>query len=112
MRTQIGHDFSAYKPNTILRRISRRMGLNQIDSHQQYVRYLRENALEVESLFRELLIGVTQFFRDAESFEVLKTDILPERLKPMGEGAVFRAWVPGCATGEESSPWPSCCVSA
>ena len=101
LRTRVGHDFSAYKPNTILRRISRRMGLNQIDSHRQYVRYLRENTAEVESLFRELLIGVTQFFRDAESFDVLKTGILPDLLKPMGEGAIFRAWVPGCATGEE-----------
>ena len=101
LRSRVGHDFSAYKPNTILRRISRRMGLNQIESHEHYVRYLRENAVEVESLFRDLLIGVTQFFRDAESFEVLKTGILPDRLKRMGEGAVFRAWVPGCATGEE-----------
>lgn len=101
LRTRVGHDFSDYKPNTILRRISRRMGLNQIESHQHYVRYLRENTVEVESLFRDMLIGVTQFFRDAESFEVLKTGILPDRLKQMGEGAVFRAWVPGCATGEE-----------
>jgi two-component system CheB/CheR fusion protein len=101
LRTRVGHDFSNYKPNTILRRISRRMGLNQIASHRQYVRYLRENAAEVESLFREMLIGVTQFFRDPKSFEVLKTDILPERLQSMGDGAVFRAWVPGCATGEE-----------
>ena len=101
LRTRVGHDFSDYKPNTILRRISRRMGLNQIESHQHYVRYLRENAVEVESLFRDMLIGVTQFFRDAESFEVLKTGILPDLLNRMGEGAVFRAWVPGCATGEE-----------
>ena len=101
LRTRIGHDFSAYKPNTILRRISRRMALNQIDSHQQYVSYLRINDVEVQSLFRELLIGVTQFFRDAESFEILKTVVLPELFKPIGEGATFRAWVPGCSTGEE-----------
>lgn len=101
LRTRVGHDFSAYKPNTILRRISRRMGLNQIASHRHYVRYLRENPAEVDSLFREMLIGVTQFFRDPESFEVLKTGLLPERLKSIGDGDVFRAWVPGCATGEE-----------
>ncbi|WP_372683176.1 chemotaxis protein CheB [Desulfosarcina sp.] len=101
LRTRVGHDFSDYKPSTILRRISRRMGLNQIESHEHYVRFLRENTVETEALFRDLLIGVTQFFRDAESFEVLKTDILPDHLKRLGEGAVFRAWVPGCATGEE-----------
>lgn len=73
LRTQIGHDFSTYKTNTILRRIGRRMGLNHIKNHETYVRYLRENPDEVEALFRELLIGVTNFFRDAESFENLKT---------------------------------------
>lgn len=101
LRTRVGHDFSAYKSNTILRRISRRMGLNQIDNHLLYVRYLRENPAEVEALFRDLLIGVTQFFRDPESFEVLKTAMLPERIKSMREGSTFRAWVPGCSTGEE-----------
>jgi two-component system CheB/CheR fusion protein len=101
LRTRIGHDFSLYKPNTILRRISRRMGLNQIDNHENYVRFLRENSAEVEALFRDLLIGVTQFFRDADSFEVLKTKILPTCLASMPEGATFRAWVPGCSTGEE-----------
>ncbi len=101
LRTQIGHDFSSYKVNTILRRINRRMGLNQIDSHDVYVRYLRENPSEVEGLFRELLIGVTNFFRDAESFTVLKTSVLPELFKQMKEDDTFRAWIPGCSTGEE-----------
>jgi two-component system CheB/CheR fusion protein len=62
LRTQVGHDFSTYKVNTILRRIGRRMGLNHIDSQAIYVRYLRENPAEVEALFRDLLIGVTNFF--------------------------------------------------
>lgn len=101
LRAQVGHDFSAYKVNTILRRIGRRMGLNHIDSHEMYVRYLRENPVEVEALFRELLIGVTSFFRDIESFEVLKTSILPQLLEGMKQDATFRAWVPGCSTGEE-----------
>ena len=101
LRTRIGHDFSAYKVNTLLRRISRRMGLNQIDSHEKYVRFLRENPGEVEVLFRELLIGVTNFFRDAESFEVLNTGVLPELFEQMKEDAAFRAWIPGCSTGEE-----------
>lgn len=101
LRARVGHDFSAYKVNTILRRIDRRMGLNQIDSHETYVRYLRENPGEAEVLFRELLIGVTNFFRDPESFEVLKTLILPDLFKQMQKGTVFRAWIPGCSTGEE-----------
>ena len=101
LRTQVGHDFSYYKINTSLRRISRRMGLNRIDSHQTYVRYLRENPSEVEALFRELLIGVTQFFRDAESFHVLKAGVFPELLAELKKDATFRAWVPGCSTGEE-----------
>lgn len=101
LRAHIGHDFSAYKTNTILRRINRRMGLNQIDNHKTYVRYLRENPNEIESLFRELLIGVTNFFRDADSFNVLKTKILPELFDSLKEDATFRAWIPGCSTGEE-----------
>jgi two-component system CheB/CheR fusion protein len=101
LRTHIGHDFSVYKTNTILRRIGRRMGLNHIDSHKTYVRYLRENPSEIESLFRELLIGVTNFFRDADSFNVLKTNILPELFETLKEDATFRAWIPGCSTGEE-----------
>ncbi len=101
LRAQIGHDFSSYKVNTILRRIDRRMGLNQIDSHKVYVRYLRENHNEIEALFRELLIGVTNFFRDAESFYVLKTSVIPALFKQMKDDDTFRAWIPGCSTGEE-----------
>ena len=101
LRAQIGHDFSGYKANTILRRIARRMGLHRIDDHDTYVRFLRENPGEVEALFRELLIGVTRFFRDHESFEVLAGDVLPGTFEAMKEDVTFRAWVPGCSTGEE-----------
>ena len=101
LQTRVGHNFSAYKRNTVLRRISRRMGINHIDNHKEYVRYLRHNPDEVESLFRDLLIGVTSFFRDSESFDVLKTELLPGLIEPMKEGATFRAWIPGCSTGEE-----------
>ncbi len=101
LRAQIGHDFSAYKVNTILRRINRRMGLNQIDTHDIYLRFLRENPSEVEALFRELLIGVTNFFRDSASFDALKTSVLPAHLEQMNEDDTFRAWIPGCSTGEE-----------
>jgi two-component system CheB/CheR fusion protein len=102
LRSQVGHDFSSYKRNTILRRISRRMRLNHISSHEDYVRYLRENSDETDTLFRELLIGVTSFFRDPESFDVLKTDVLPDLLGSLRTDATFRAWIPGCSTGEEA----------
>jgi len=101
LRARLGYDFSVYKANTILRRISRRMGLNQIDTTDQYVRYLRENPGEVEGLFRELLIGVTSFFRDAQSFDTLKTAVLPPIFDQSQDDSTFRAWVPGCSTGEE-----------
>ena len=101
LRNQTGHDFSAYKKNTILRRISHRMGLNHIDSHNTYIRLLRENANEVEALFRELLIGVTTFFRDTPSFDILKRDILPDCFNHLYDNATFRVWIPGCSTGEE-----------
>ena len=100
-RIQIGHDFSGYKRNTLLRRINRRMVLNQIQDYEVYVRFLREDPEELNSLFRELLIGVTNFFRDPESFEALKNEILPQILDTMEEDSVFRAWIPGCSTGEE-----------
>jgi two-component system CheB/CheR fusion protein len=101
LRTQIGHDFSLYKTNTILRRIARRMGLHRIDKHEIYVRYLRENPNEIDALFRELLIGVTNFFRDAESFDILKSAVIPELFDQIENGSTFRAWIPGCSTGEE-----------
>lgn len=101
LRSSLGYDFSAYKVNTIRRRINRRMSVNQIGSHDTYVRYLRENPDEVETLFRELLIGVTSFFRDAGSFDALREDALPGLFGQIPDGGTFRAWVPGCSTGEE-----------
>ncbi|MBR9985730.1 MAG: hypothetical protein KFF68_07465 [Desulfosarcina sp.] len=89
LRTRTGHDFSLYKKNTLLRRIDRRMELNQIAHPGQYVRYLRENPIEVDVLFRELLIGVTSFYRDPESFDVLKSGVLPELLGRLKEDATF-----------------------
>ena len=101
LRTQIGHDFSLYKANTLLRRIHRRMELNQIAHQGQYVRYLRQNPAEGQALFREMLIGVTNFFRDAASFQALKSNVLPELLGQIKTDATFRVWIPGCSTGEE-----------
>jgi two-component system CheB/CheR fusion protein len=101
LRARLGHDFSAYKTNTLCRRISRRMSLNQIESYETYVRYLRENPDEIDALFRELLIGVTAFFRDTEVFEALKANGLPELIERLHQDETLRAWVPGCSSGEE-----------
>lgn len=100
LRTRTKHDFSLYKKNTISRRIERRMNVHQINKITDYVRYLRENEQEVDILFQELLIGVTNFFRDPEAFEHLEK-ALTENLKNKPDEYTVRAWVPGCSTGEE-----------
>ncbi|MBI5546625.1 MAG: hypothetical protein HY901_22305, partial [Deltaproteobacteria bacterium] len=105
LRSQTGNDFSLYKRSTIHRRIERRMGLHQLDKLGTYVRYLRDNPRETELLFKELLIGVTSFFRDPHSWEHLRDVVLPdmlEMLQARAPGGVLRAWVPGCSTGEEA----------
>ena len=101
LRAQTGHDFSLYKQNTIHRRIERRMAVAQIDRLEDYVRYLRQTPLEVETLFRELLIGVTNFFRDPPAFESLQEHVI-RRLFAGSPGGSVRVWVPGCSTGEEA----------
>ena len=101
LRTQTGHDFSFYKQNTIYRRVERRMNISQLDSLPNYIRLLQENPVEIENLFKELLIGVTNFFRDPESFEKLKK-ILMELVKNKPDNSQIRIWVPGCSTGEEA----------
>ncbi|MEI6683128.1 MAG: chemotaxis protein CheB [Bacteroidota bacterium] len=102
LREQSGHDFSQYKKNTLFRRIERRKGVHQIDKLQSYVRFLQENPKEVDILFKELLIGVTSFFRDTVVWDRLKTDILPALFDELTEGHVLRAWVTACSTGEEA----------
>jgi two-component system CheB/CheR fusion protein len=102
LRDQSGHDFSAYKKNTLFRRIERRKGIHQIDKIQHYVCYLQENPKEVEILFKELLIGVTSFFRDSAVWEKLRDSILPDLISELPNGYVLRAWVTGCSTGEEA----------
>ena len=102
LRSFTGHDFSHYKKNTIYRRIERRMGIHQIEKISSYVRYLQENQKELEILFKELLIGVTNFFRDPEIWELLKTKVIPSLLASQSNDHIFRAWVPGCSTGEEA----------
>ncbi|UOR06480.1 PAS domain-containing protein [Hymenobacter aerilatus] len=101
IRSQTGHDFSYYKRNTVFRRIERRMNAHQIKEFTQYVRYLQENPHEVEQLFRELLIGVTKFFRDHEAFEHLKMH-MRSVVQHKENDSTIRVWAPGCSTGEEA----------
>ena len=102
LRARTGHDFSLYKRNTLYRRIERRMGLHQIKKMSTYVRYLQENPQEQDLLFKELLIGVTNFFRDPSAWEQLREQALPALLESRAPGQAVRAWVSGCSTGEEA----------
>ncbi len=102
LRAHTGHDFFLYKRNTLYRRIERRMGIHQIRKISTYVRYLQENSQELDLLFKELLIGVTNFFRDPPVWEQLSTQVLPALLASHAPGHALRAWVPGCSTGEEA----------
>ena len=101
LRTRTTHDFSFYKRNTLYRRIERRMGIHQISRIADYVRYLQENPQELDLLFKELLIGVTSFFRDAAVWQTLAESTLPALLANRPAGPL-RAWVAGCSTGEEA----------
>ncbi|MEP7381216.1 MAG: chemotaxis protein CheB [Gemmatimonadota bacterium] len=102
VRAQTGHDFTCYKRSTIFRRVERRMALHHLADMRDYVRYLRESPAEGDLLFRELLIGVTKFFRDPAVWEQLQKDVLPELITALPPGGALRAWVPGCSTGEEA----------
>ncbi len=102
LRAQTGNDFSQYKKNTLYRRIERRMGVHLISKIALYVSYLQENPAEIEILFKELLIGVTNFFRDSDVWKQLQNKVFPDIFKTMQQGQVLRAWVPGCSTGEEA----------
>ena len=102
LRRETGHDFSRYKESTLLRRVQRRMQVTYAPTFREYVRLLRHSEKEVEELFKDLLIGVTQFFRDPEAFEALAEKVLPEIFRERPPGTPVRIWVPGCATGEEA----------
>ncbi|HSQ17123.1 MAG TPA: chemotaxis protein CheB, partial [Anaerolineales bacterium] len=102
LRAQTGHDFSQYKPNTIGRRIERRMAVHQIEHLEAYVQYLQQTPAEVNALFHDLLIGVTSFFRDPEAFKALEEQVIPKLFAGRPAGDVIRVWTPGCSTGEET----------
>ncbi|WP_420798841.1 chemotaxis protein CheB [Geothrix limicola] len=102
LRAQTGHDFSSYKPSTIHRRIERRMAVHQIETLEEYVQFMQHTPSEAESLFRDLLIGVTHFFRDKEAFKALEEVAIPRLFDGKPAGSVIRVWTPGCSTGEEA----------
>jgi two-component system CheB/CheR fusion protein len=102
LRSQTGHDFSQYKENTIIRRVQRRMALHQIGQPGDYLGYIQRNPAEIEALFRDLLIGVTSFFRDPEAFAALEKEVIPRLFANKDAGGVIRVWVSGCSTGEEA----------
>ncbi|KAF5082800.1 Chemotaxis response regulator protein-glutamate methylesterase [anaerobic digester metagenome] len=102
IRTHTGQDFTFYKRNTIVRRIDRRMGLHQIARIEDYILYLRENPDEVKTLARELRIGVTQFFRDPDAWQVLQETVFPDLISSRSHGETLRVWIVGCSTGEEA----------
>jgi two-component system CheB/CheR fusion protein len=102
LRAQTGHDLSQYKTNTINRRIVRRMAVHQLESIEDYVRYLQKTPAEVDALFRDLLIGVTSFFRDPQAFQALEEQVIPQIFDNHPPGSVIRVWSTGCSTGEEA----------
>ena len=102
LRSGTGHDFSQYKKSTIGRRIERRMAQHGMDDPALYASHLKAHPEELQSLFRELLINVTSFFRDPLAFAALKDEVLPTLLTERAERPVLRVWVAGCATGEEA----------
>jgi two-component system, chemotaxis family, CheB/CheR fusion protein len=102
LRVRTGHDFSRYKRATIIRRLARRMQVAGLENLEDYLNYLRENVEEMQGLFGDLLISVTNFFRDPHCFKVLADDVIPNLFKSDDSPRPIRVWVPGCATGEEA----------
>ncbi|MGD9274965.1 MAG: CheR family methyltransferase, partial [Desulfobacterales bacterium] len=102
IRNATGHDFSQYKQTTIRRRIERRLAVHQIDKLPDYIVYMQKNPLEIDALFKDLVIGVTSFFRDPEAYQVLEQKVLPNLLHGRKPDDPLRCWVVGCSTGEEA----------
>lgn len=101
LRSATGVDFTHYKYNTLRRRILRRMALHKFEKPGDYLKYLKDNRAEMEALYQEILIKVTGFFREPETFEALKREVFPKLMANRPQDQAIRLWVPGCATGEE-----------
>jgi two-component system, chemotaxis family, CheB/CheR fusion protein len=102
LETEFGIDFNHYKPSTVTRRIERRLALAQSANIDEYLARLRSERSELDALYRDLLVGVTRFFRDPEAFALLEQQVLPELLMREPRHTPLRLWVAGCATGEEA----------
>lgn len=102
IRSKTGHDFSHYKSSTIARRLERRLAVHQIKGLSDYILYLQKNPAEIDVLFKNLVIGVTSFFRDPQAYDVLAKQVLPELLNKKEPDTTIRFWVAGCSTGEEA----------
>lgn len=102
LHIQTGNDFSLYKKSTIYRRVERRMVVHKINKISSYAEFLKLNPNETLILFKELLIGVTNFFRDSNVWEHIKDKVFPNIINNQQQGSIIRAWIPGCSTGEEA----------
>jgi len=102
LRARTGNDFSLYKPSTSRRRIERRMAVHQIESIDGYVKFIQQTPEEVDALFRDMLIGVTGFFRDPEAFNALEEQVIPKLFAAKRADGEIRIWAPGCSTGDEA----------
>ena len=102
LRARTGHDFGRYKRSTIYRRLTRRMQIQKIESFEDYLLFIKQKPEEAQSLFHDLLISVTTFFRDGSPFEALAKEVIPKLFDEEESAGPIRVWVPGCATGEEA----------
>ena len=102
IRSATGHDFSHYKHSTIERRIERRLAVHQIDSLPDYILFIQKNPAEIQTLFKNLVIGVTSFFRDPKACDVIETRVLAKLIETRHPEDNIRCWVVGCSTGEEA----------
>ena len=102
LQATTGHDFSGYKPSTVLRRIERRMRVTQVETHAAYLEYVRGTPQEAQALLKDLLISVTHFFRDPVAFDALRAQVIPQLFAHQASRESMRVWVAGCATGEEA----------
>jgi two-component system CheB/CheR fusion protein len=102
LRTRTGHDFSGYKDKTVARRVQRRMQVLQVDDVPAFIERLRKEPAEIDALLQDLLIGVTNFFRDPAAFEALEREVIPKIFEGKSADDSIRIWVPGCSTGEEA----------
>ncbi len=102
IKARCGHSFAGYKRNTLLRRIQRRMGLRSILDWEQYSALLKQEPAELDALFKDLFISVTEFFRDPEAWQILEREFIAPLVDDKDSGEAIRVWVPACATGEEA----------